>query len=56
MITGNKIVIAIRRGIPQIWECPDGLEIEIRDYDTDGVHPDNLSEDDDGEEYILREG
>jgi hypothetical protein len=52
----KRVVVTIRRGIPEVIEAPDGVDVEIWDYDTDGVHPDNLSEDDDGEEYILREG
>lgn len=52
----RKVVVTIHRGIPEVTECPDGIDVEVWDYDTDGVHHDDLSEDDDGEKYLLREG
>ena len=55
----RRVVITIHRGIPEITQCPDGIDVEIWDYDTDGMHPDELDElvkDDSGREYFLREG
>ena len=52
----KRVIITIRRGIPEVIEAPDGVDVEIWDYDTDGMHPDELDEDDSGREYFLREG
>jgi hypothetical protein len=49
----GKVLIRIRRGIASIDECPDGLDVEIRDYDTDFANPEDLGEDEEGE-YINR--
>jgi hypothetical protein len=55
----KKVIITINGGIPEIIQAPDGVDVEIWDYDTDGMHQDELDElvkDDSGREYFLREG
>jgi hypothetical protein len=55
----KRVVITIYRGIPEITQCPDDIDVEIWDYDTEGMHQDELDElvkDDRGCEYFLREG
>ncbi len=52
----KRVVVTIRRGIPEVIEAPDNVDVEIWDYDTDGFYDEVLEEDDDGEKYFLREG
>jgi hypothetical protein len=52
----KRVVIALTRGIPEIIEAPDGVDVEIWDYDTDFCPEEDLSEDDEGRKYLLREG
>jgi hypothetical protein len=59
MTDKKRVVVTIRRGIPEVIEAPDGVDVEIWDYDTEGMHQDELDElvkDDRGCEYFLREG
>jgi hypothetical protein len=59
MTDKKRVVITIHRGIPEITQCPDDIDVEIWDYDTEGMHQDELDElvkDDRGCEYFLREG
>ena len=58
-MTDKKVIISIYNGIPEVIQAPDGVDVEIWDYDTDGMHQDELDElvkDDSGREYFLREG
>jgi hypothetical protein len=52
----KKVIIEVRGGIPEIVEAPDGVDVEIWDYDTDGYIEADLLEDADGRKYFLREG
>jgi hypothetical protein len=55
----RRVIVTIRGGIPEVIEAPDNVDVEIRDYDTEGMHQDELDElvkDDRGREYFLREG
>ena len=36
---GADIVIEIRGGIAELVECPPGLKVIQRDYDTEGADP-----------------
>ena len=47
----NKVLILINGGCVQVEYKPDNIEIEIRDYDTDGVDEEVLQKDEDGDEY-----
>lgn len=52
----KRVVITINGGIPEIVEAPDGVDVEIWDYDTEFYEDEDLHEDADGEKYFLREG
>ena len=52
----RKVVVTIHRGIPEILEAPDGVDVEIWDYETEFYPEADLLEDDDGRKYFLREG
>ena len=52
----KRVVITINGGIPEIVEAPDGVDVEIWDYDTEFYSEADLLEDDDGRKYFLREG
>lgn len=53
----NRMVIDINDGIVSITlEHDQDLEILIRDYDTDGIHPDELHTDDEDETYLRQDG
>ena len=59
MTDKKRVVITINGGIPEIVEAPDGVDVEIWDYDTDGMYQDDLDQlvtDSNGREYFLREG
>jgi hypothetical protein len=51
----NKVIIEVRDGVVEIAEAPQGLDIEIRDYDMDFYEDDDLEEDEFGDKYFLRE-
>ena len=55
-MTDKKVIISIYNGIPEIIEAPDGVDVEIWDYDTECYEDEDLHEDDEGEKYFLREG
>ena len=52
----KRVVITINGGIPEIVEAPDGVDVEIWDYDTEFYPEADLLEDADGNKYFLREG
>lgn len=52
----KRVVVTIRRGIPEVIEAPDGVDVEIWDYDTEWYPKDELEEDEDGEIYFPRRG
>ena len=52
----KRVIVTIRGGIPEIIEAPDGVDVEIRDYDTEWYPKDELEEDEDGEIYFPRRG
>lgn len=47
--------IDINEGLPRIVECPDNVDVEIRDYDVEGGVADEaaLLTDEDGAQYLL---
>ena len=47
----NKVLIIINGGCASVEYKPDHIEIEIRDYDTDGVDEAVLTTDEEGDEY-----
>lgn len=52
----KRVVISIYSGIPEIIEAPDGVDVEIWDYDTECYPEAELKQDEDGNKYFLREG
>ncbi len=49
MLTVN---ITLEGGVIQHVQCPEGVQVVVRDYDTDGVPDDRLRQDDNGDQYI----
>ena len=50
----NKIIIIVEGGLIQdISNIPHDIEIEVRDYDTDGADEENTKKDSDGDEYLI---
>lgn len=41
----DKVVVIVRGGVAEVANCPEGVVVEIRDYDTDGCDKDKLEED-----------
>jgi hypothetical protein len=52
----KRVIVTIRGGIPEVLEAPDGVAVEIRDYDIWAYPEGDLEEDEDGEKYFPREG
>lgn len=49
----KTIIISVEGGVIQnIGNIPDGVAVEVRDYDIDGVDPDRLSITPDGEAVV----
>lgn len=32
----GRVVVVVRDGVAEVTQCPEGVEVEVRDYDTDG--------------------
>lgn len=56
MSADKKVIITIDSGIPEVLQAPDGVDVEIWDYDVEFYPEADLLEDDDGRKYFLREG
>ena len=49
----KKVVqITIQGGVIQDIDCPEGVQVIVRDFDTDGVEPSALSRNESGEGYV----
>jgi len=51
----NKVIVTLEGGVVQdvmFEDCKDIIEVEIRDFDTDGSEEENLSKNEEGEEYL----
>ena len=46
------INITLQGGVIQDVQCPEGVQVVVRDYDTDGVPNDQLRQDDNGDQYV----
>ncbi len=46
------VVVTVEGGVVQYVECPEGVRVVVRDYDTEGVEADLLSRDEDGNECV----
>ena len=50
----TKIVrLVVRGGLVQAAEVPEGVRIAIHDYNTDGLDPGRLFEDENGDAFVL---
>lgn len=54
----KKVILRIDSGLISLvkgTEHLEGIEIEVRDYDVDGVEKENLRQDEEGKQYFLQE-
>jgi hypothetical protein len=49
----EKVIIEVLGGVAYVKSSPKNIEVEIRDYDTDGVDEDKLKEDEDGSYFHM---
>ena len=47
----QKVIVTVSGGIADVTEKPNDLEVEIRDYDVEGMEEDVLKTDEDGDKY-----
>lgn len=48
----KTVRITVEGGVIQYVDCPRGVKVIVRDYDTDGVEEENLQKDENGDDYI----
>lgn len=49
----QRIIVHVEGGlIHKIQNIPQGLSVEVRDYDTDGIDPERLTDTPDGEAAV----
>ena len=41
----ERVVVAVRGGVAEVVSCPEGVTVEVRDYDTEGCDPAQLEPD-----------
>lgn len=54
----KKVILRVDSGLIYLVSGAEhlkGIEIEIRDYDIDGIDEENLRQDEEGEQYFLQE-
>jgi hypothetical protein len=44
------VVVTVEGGVVQHVECPEGVRVVVRDYDTEGADADLLTRDENGNE------
>jgi hypothetical protein len=44
--------ITVEGGVIQDVQCPEGVRVVVKDYDTEGTPEEELHEDDDGYQFI----
>ncbi len=50
----SKVVkITVRGGVIQDVDVPEGVQVVVHDFDTDGTEPDRLSRDENGDECVV---
>ena len=50
----NKVVkIIVRGGVIQDVQVPEGVQVVVHDYDTDGTEPERLSRDENGDACVV---
>lgn len=51
-----KVIITVENGVvTHVEKSDDSINVEIHDYDTDGIDAKHLDIDDDGAEYVKSE-
>jgi hypothetical protein len=48
----EKVIITVRGGVAEVSDKSDNIEVEIRDYDCDGVDDERLVKDKYGDTYV----
>ncbi len=48
----KTVRITVEGGVIQHVDCPKGVRVIVRDYDTDGVEEENLRQDENGDSYL----
>uniref|UniRef100_A0A6H2A1T2 Uncharacterized protein n=1 Tax=viral metagenome TaxID=1070528 RepID=A0A6H2A1T2_9ZZZZ len=48
----ERVIIEVRGGCVEVISQPDGIEVEVRDYDTEGLDGRVLDRDNYGESYL----
>ena len=48
----KAVQITFQGGVIQDIDCPEGVQVIVRDFDTDGVEPSSLGRNESGEEYV----
>jgi hypothetical protein len=49
---GKIVRVTVEGGVIQHVECPEGVQVIVKDYDTDGVDEESLQHDENGDSYI----
>ena len=47
----GRIILAVSGGVVSLVDAPEGTDIEVRDYDIEGMDGQNMKTDVDGVEY-----
>ena len=47
----ERVIVIVRGGVVVDVIAPQGVEVIVRDYDTDGIEPEYLLIDDDGDVF-----
>ena len=48
----KTVRITVEGGVVQYVDCPRGVRVVVKDYDTDGVEEESLQQDENGDTYI----
>ena len=48
----KTVQITIEGGVIQDIDCPEGVQVIVRDFDTDGIEPSSLGRSESGDEYL----
>jgi hypothetical protein len=48
----KTVRITVEGGVIQHVDCPKGVRVVVKDYDTDGVEEENLRQDENGDNFL----
>ena len=48
---GGRIILAVSGGVVSLVDAPEGTQIEVRNYDIEGMDGQNMKKDVEGVEY-----